>query len=398
MHRSALLFAVAACSHATAIQGAGEPDAATLRAEGPVALDRLLARYDAADDAGRARLAPLVDRVAAQRFATVSRLYWYTDLDAATEASRASGKPILSLRMLGRLDEDRSCANSRYFRVVLYGNAGLSRFLRDHFVLHWSSERPVPKLTIDFGDGRAVETTIAGNSAHYVLDEQGRVIDVLPGLMTPAAFRQELEIALMVVDADPPALASHHAARADAIAALWGRFGAAEGSDLLAAERVTITKMRTEWQPARQIVRQPMAEVPVDSAVWGDIGARLLEDRRIAQVPVLDAQARGLVARLAPVDWSRDGAPLDADGLAALIAGFEQSVIADTGLNLTRMRAAVHAELAARAAEGRSLALDDVNRWIYRDLFLTPAEDRWLGMAAPGVFTGLSGDGVNRAD
>jgi hypothetical protein len=38
--------------------------------------------------------------------------------------------------------------------------------------------------------------------------------------------------------------------------------------------------------------------------------------------------------------------------------------------------------------------MDDVNRWLYAELFLTPAEDRWLGMVAPDVFTGLSGDGV----
>ena len=46
--------------------------------------------------------------------------------------------------------------------------------LRERFVLHWHSMRPVPKITIDFGDGRVLERTITGNSVHLVLDADGR--------------------------------------------------------------------------------------------------------------------------------------------------------------------------------------------------------------------------------
>ena len=51
----------------------------------------------------------------------------------------------------------------------------------------------MPRVTIDYGDGRKLERTTTGNSAHYVLDENGNVLDVLPGLYAPAAFRRELE-------------------------------------------------------------------------------------------------------------------------------------------------------------------------------------------------------------
>jgi len=179
-------------------------EVATLRAEGPPALERLLARYDAlADGREKEELERTIDAVAAQRYATFSRLYWYTDLEATKAAARASGKPILSLRMLGRLDEDLSCANSRLFRVVLYANEGVSSFLRESFVLHWSSERPAPRVTVDFGDGRRIETTVGGNSAHFVLDADGRPIDVLPGLYSPVAFRRELEAAIPLALASP---------------------------------------------------------------------------------------------------------------------------------------------------------------------------------------------------
>src|SRR5438046_27774 len=71
---------------------------AVWRAEGPAALDRLLAEYDhAAPGDARDRLARTIDKVAGQRYATWSRLYWYDDLEAAKAAARTSGKPILSL-------------------------------------------------------------------------------------------------------------------------------------------------------------------------------------------------------------------------------------------------------------------------------------------------------------
>jgi len=157
-------------------------------------LDAMLVRYDGQPDGpAKETLAADIDTVAHQKYATVSRLYWHTTLASAKAAARDQGRPILHLRMLGRLDEELSCANSRLFRATLYSNQDVSRFLRDRFILYWSSERPVPRVTIDYGDGRTLERTTTGNSAHYVLDESGRVLDVLPGLYAPTAFRRELE-------------------------------------------------------------------------------------------------------------------------------------------------------------------------------------------------------------
>jgi hypothetical protein len=67
------------------------------------------------------------------------RLYWYTDLEQAQRVSAQSGKPILPLRLLGKLIDELSCANSRFFRTVLYSNAAVSAILRDQFVLHWQN-------------------------------------------------------------------------------------------------------------------------------------------------------------------------------------------------------------------------------------------------------------------
>ena len=45
-----------------------------------------------------------LDKICGVRDCADIRLFWYTDLEAAKKAARASGKPILSLRLLGRLD------------------------------------------------------------------------------------------------------------------------------------------------------------------------------------------------------------------------------------------------------------------------------------------------------
>src|SRR5689334_24710672 len=104
----------------------------------PPELASLLAKYDAMKPgADRDKLALDIDHVAGQRYATVSRLYWYQNLDDAKAAAAKQHRPILHLRMLGRLDEDLSCANSRFFRATLYANTETSKFLRDNFVLYW---------------------------------------------------------------------------------------------------------------------------------------------------------------------------------------------------------------------------------------------------------------------
>ena len=139
------------------------------------------------------RLTAALDAIGQQRDCYASGLYWYTDFEKAKAAARAQGKPILSLRLLGRLDEEFSCANSRFFRTVLYANAEVSKTLRERFVLHWKSVRPVPRVTVDFGDGRKLERTITGNSIHYILDTEGRPVDALPGLYAPKAFLRGIE-------------------------------------------------------------------------------------------------------------------------------------------------------------------------------------------------------------
>ncbi len=382
---------------------------AAARARGPSALPALLARYDALPP-GRARDAfgLAIDRVAGQRYATVSRLYWYTDLPAAQAVAAAEGKPILALRLLGRLDEDLSCANSRFFRTALYANRELSAYLREHYVLFWSSERPVPRVTIDFGDGRKLERTTTGNSAHYVLDAAGHVLDVLPGLYAPSVFHRELVAAEALATATR-AMTDERRAQAVgveqrrrleatqlALAKALGTQYVVGGQQLLAeadvqtammrAQRVAISKARIEVPDLVQIGMVSTNTAKDDRAGWAAIGQQMFElTAKAGPVRVLDDQSRALVAAI----HNGAGTHAPADALAAVIRRFEQSLVADTAVNEVLLRSQIRVRLASTTE-----SFEQLNEFVYAQVFATPASDPWLNLLPRQEFSGLPGDGV----
>lgn len=141
----------------------------------------------------------------------IAQLDWHTDIHAAVRDAQRSERPILSLRLLGRLDEEFSCANSRFFRTLLYPEPRV-REAMSAFVLHWQSLRPVPKVTIDFGDGRTLVRTITGNSLHAVLRSDGTPVDAILGLLSLDAFIAALGRTLPMTKANDVAeLARAHA-------------------------------------------------------------------------------------------------------------------------------------------------------------------------------------------
>ena len=80
------------------------------------------------------RIAHALDTVAMQKDAYAAKLFWFTDLEKAEAEAEKSQKPILSLRLLGNLNEEFSCANSRFFRATLYPNARISEYLQKNYI------------------------------------------------------------------------------------------------------------------------------------------------------------------------------------------------------------------------------------------------------------------------
>lgn len=96
---------------------------------------------------------------------------------------------------------------------MLLSDKQVGKFLGEHFVLCWHSVHAVPKVTIDFGNGRVLERTLKGNTAFHILRSDGSVVDSLPGVMQPESFLAALKDSLeMTGSSDDQILQSHRLA------------------------------------------------------------------------------------------------------------------------------------------------------------------------------------------
>ncbi len=390
---------------------------ALLRAEGPAGLQAFLSAHadglknrqldlsgplSQNDDPEWERLRVALDALCKQKDCYGSRLYWYTDIEQAKAAAEASHKPILSLRLLGNLDEDLSCANSRFFRITLYANRDVSNYLRSNFILHWKSVRPVPKVTIDFGDGRKLERTVTGNSIHYILNSEGQVVDALPGLYGPKAFLRELrraEAMTKIPSKDRERfLVEYHRARIKEIATemntafakvgLIDPSGNATGDDgnklptAVQAARMVVSKLGTERSLLRGLARERrVLEVRPEDVVWMRVAAAHLDDAR------LDASSKALMRNKNPEVFA------SSEQLQYAVQTLEQTIAADTARNEYMFHARIHQWLMSISMIND---VERLNESVYAALFLTPNSDIWLGLHPTEVYSGIDRDGVKK--
>jgi len=389
---------------------ASEPTLEELRALGPSGLQILMAQYadeirrhvanPTASDEQWQRISAALDTVAQQKNSYISGLYWHTDFEAAKKASAETGKPILSLRLLGKLTDEFSCANSRFFRTVLYPNAEVSEYLREHYVLHWQSVRPVPKVTIDYGDGRKLERTLTGNSIHYILDSSGRPIDAIPGLYGPSAFRRALVNAEQTFNsiagkAEPmktSLLMLYYNTQSRKIALDWAldttKIGGRvpEGfiirkdtnGEALSIAPLAITKAMTETSVLRAMTGATDALGKItDEAAWTKIAQLHAND------VILDERSIALIKRQNPT--------LGDEELSRLLRKFQQLIALDTVRNEYLLHSKLYTWLMRDPARND---VQKLNEKVYASLFLTPSSDPWLGLFSSDLYTALDNGGV----
>jgi hypothetical protein len=364
------------------------------------------------DDPQWQRLRAALDSVGGQRDCHASRLFWHKDFEAATSEAQRTGKPILSLRLLGNLDEELSCANSRFFRTTLYANKEVSDYLRDHFVLHWKSVRPVPRITIDMGDGRKIERTITGNSIHYVLDAKGEVLDALPGLYGPRAFVEKLR-------------------RAESLfGSLRFQQGTAYAPYIMESHLQELRRVTQRWQNdvSRVAATPAVAPVPRGQTVGTAVAAMPLARAKVAvELPMLNSlmpRRAELERSMTDETWAKiaalyqEDAMLDANSVSLIraktmnaqdamrlalskarvedpmlktVQNLQRSIAEDTVRNEYTFHAKIHEWL---ATAGTPREVDAFNRRVYAELFLTPDSDPWLGLAPADTFSALENGGL----
>ena len=308
----------------------------------------------------------LLDRVCAQKDCHTSRLFWYTDLAEAREAARVSGRRVISLHMLGRLDEELSCANSRFFRVMLYSDPEIAALMRERYVLHWHSVRPVPRVTIDMGDGRTIQQTITGNSVHYLLDADGTLLDALPGLHSPSAFRAQLEEWLTL---DRARLRQYHAAHAQT--------ALKRGLDV-GFERVREPRGRPT---AQQATMRAQSKAYVERPLLSQLTIGLRPPAPERWTVVAEESSPGVQFSKPSIELMQRKQPLTPETLDNL----RRSVAVETIYNEVALHRRVHEWFAAGEVED----LESLNERIYAELFLSPTDDPWLGLDPQSAFAAL---------
>lgn len=230
---------------------------------------------------------------------------------------------------------------------MLFSQPELADFLNTRFECIWQSVRPVPKVTIDFGDGRVLERTLAGNVATWILTRSGRAIDLVPGVLAALQYRQELE----------DALALH--------AELVQLEGFASFLDPAQAERELVARYHGAALQLAALAPEAARAAAEQEILSADLAKMMVEGTLRRSVgELLRAELARPLAQLAP----------------------EAPLAHDTAFNLSTRAALVHALLAAEPlAEPGALTAR-----VYREILHVDLEDPWLGLA-PDVLGGELG-------
>jgi len=244
---------------------------------------------------------------------------------------------------------------------VLFSSDSVASAINSAFEPVWESVRPVPIVTIDFGNGHTITRTLHGNIATYLCNAEGAVFDILPGIYEPAEYLKQLTQFTLLYrharqqfrpgqargDAEmKAALASHESERLRAYHARQAaRLRENKPADVLAINLLNGGRSKAE------------IEVPIELIAAADLG----------KLPgYIYPSTLGKVAPVAshPVPTS-----------AEEIAGWKE-LVEDTRINESVRRLAIHDKL---ASAGRVNA-DDVKKWLFKEVLAADLDDPTLGI------------------
>ena len=125
-----------------------------------------------------------------------------------------------------------------------------------------------------------------------------------------------------------------------------------------------------------------------DEDAWTKIAFRHIQDAK------LDERSIGLMKRQTKdLFVVNDGIGLTPDmKLMNLLQRLQLNIALDTVRNEYLLHTKLYAWLITD--RGRS-DVNELNKKVYAELFLTPATDPWLGLLSPEVYTALDGGGVS---
>jgi len=241
---------------------------------------------------------------------------------------------------------------------VLFSQPELAGFLSEHFECAWESVRPVPRLSIDFGNGHTLERTLRGNIATYLCTSEGETFDLLAGLVDAGEYRARLAQGLeLFAELRAPSAADSRVARV----AAW--HGALCASEPVREGLRNYAKSAVELPLERQLA-------PASSSRFDPLVAAELLGEQPAPSPFVSK-----LAVEAPLEIELAGRRLDASALAR-----------DTAFQRQLGYRLAHALLSGHPLETPATLTRDV----YRTLLHVDLDDPYLGLA-PDVLGGEPG-------
>jgi hypothetical protein len=223
---------------------------------------------------------------------------------------------------------------------VLFSKPEVANFINRNFEPVWESVRAVPMVRIDFGNGTVVTRTLHGNIASYVCAADGQLLDVLPGIYTPAAYVERLyQLRLLANYVDQQ--------------------GSAKRAERLKAYHEGQRQALAKKQPPPVFFnRADMSKLLIE----GGIKAVLLPGGR--------APVRGnrLLGAAAAADHHKFGSKQE-------LADW-QLLVKDTELNETERRLQIHKMLAA----GTAVQPAAITKRLYKDVLHADLDDPYLGL------------------
>jgi hypothetical protein len=155
---------------------------------------------------------------------------------------------------------------------VLFSQPELATFLSESFECAWESVRPVPRVSIDFGNGHRLERTLRGNIATYLCTSAGETFDLLAGLVDAAEYRARLAQGLGLFAELREARAASGGAVLERVA-LWHRERALAPAGAPLAPDPSYAKFRVENPLEQQVAPGPVQLLGPAGAVLASPGA-----------------------------------------------------------------------------------------------------------------------------
>ena len=220
---------------------------------------------------------------------------------------------------------------------MLFSNKEVAQRINRDFEPVWVSLRPVPLVTIDFGNGKVVKRTLHGNVATYACNSQGEVLDVLPGIYEPKTYTDRLNQLKLLHDY----VSDHRMALSN---------------ETLREYHERQFEQLKEKKPPMMFEQVRMVSI---TGAEGPLQTILRPAQRI--------HARGLYAKR-----KIKSTKLDSKRLAEW-----EALAKDTRVNESNRRLAIHQYLMAKE---KAIQPKNMAKWIYREVLHADLDDPYLGL------------------